>query len=121
MRADATQVVALEPDHGSDGSLLDDSCHVLGGDVLVGCVQADDGIRVGRIARACLDKTTSTSFDRTQRVSRQGVVVQSGVTLTILLVVEGAASSSESVERCESRDATPSGCIFQSCMSLRQS
>lgn len=88
MWANSLEVITLEPDHRSYRSHLEDSGHLAGSNMLPRRVETEDGIGIRGIAGSHLYKSTSTSLDRTERVSRYGIMVQGGIALPILLVVQ---------------------------------
>jgi hypothetical protein len=70
MWADSLEVIAVEPHHGLHCSNLESSRHVGGSHMFARrMLETEDGIGIGGTARSDLDKTTSASLDRAERVS----------------------------------------------------
>jgi hypothetical protein len=61
---------------------------VLGCHMLARRIEADNGIGVGGRTGSHLDESSGTCLNGAERVSRQGDMVQCGVALSILLVVD---------------------------------
>ena len=88
MRADSLDVITVEPYHGSYSGHLEAGGHVGGSNMFARRVETDDGIGVRGIASSHLNKSTSARLDGTERVSRQGIMVQGRIALAVLLVVQ---------------------------------
>jgi hypothetical protein len=69
MGADASEVIALYPDHGPHCAALDAGCHLPCRDMLGGRVEAEDRTRIKRVTRSNLCKTASACSHRAERVS----------------------------------------------------
>ena len=68
------EVVAIEVDHGTNGSLLNDARHVFGGYMFIGSVEAVM-ITLEFLVGSQMDKTVGASFHRTKRVSRKSIMM----------------------------------------------
>jgi hypothetical protein len=87
MRSNAKQVISLEPNHGTQGSDSNAASHLCHRDMLVRCIEAEDGIGIVGSTKPHLNESPSCCFAWTDRVVVKSIVVQDCIPLPIILVV----------------------------------